>query len=229
MTMSFIRRAGLLVLLLAGSPGWSQEDLSLLLQPSISLNYAVSPTYFHNFSIAKRLSYLNLGQETLSVRNVDLSHFSNFKLGVHPSVGLGVLYRFRDAFEGENTDELRFTEQFNYVTRNHSIRFGHRIRAEQRIFSIETLHRFRYRFALDGPMQGRKLDPGELYWVGGLEGLLTVGKEIEPIYSLRTGGWIGYLANSTIKIQVGVEYRVVDWWDRNRPVLFMLTSLVVNL
>ncbi len=229
MTMSFIRGSCLLVILLAGFPGWAQEDLSLLLQPSISLNYKVTGSYAHNFSIAQRLSYLNLGEETLSVRNLDLSHFSNVKLGVHPSVGIGVLYRFREAFEGENTDELRITEQFNYVTRNHSIRFGHRIRTEQRIFPSETLHRFRYRFALDGPVQGRKLDPGELYWIGGLEGLLTAGKGIEPVYSLRTSGWLGYLANSAIKIQVGGEYRIVNLWDRNRPVLFLLTSLVVNL
>lgn len=229
MTMSFIKRCCLMGFLLAGSPLWSQEDLSLLLQPSISLNYKVTGSYAHNFSIAQRLSYLNLGEETLSVRNLDLSHFSNVKLGVHPSVGIGVLYRFREAFEGENTDELRFTEQFNYVTRNHSVRFGHRIRTEQRMFSSQTLHRFRYRFALDGPLQGRKLDPGELYWITGLEGLLTAGKGIEPIYSLRTSGWLGYLANSAIKIQVGGEYRIVNLWDSNRPVLFLLTSLVVNL
>lgn len=206
-----------------------QEDLSFLLQPTVSLNYPVLPTYYHNFSIAQRVSYLSLGEETLAIRNIDLSHFSNFKWGVNRSVGLGVLYRFREAFEGESTNELRLTQQFNVVSRNHSLRYGHRLRSEQRIFSSETLHRFRYRFAVDGPLQGEKLDPGELYWIGGLEGLLTVGKGIGPIYSLRTSGWLGYLANAAIKIQIGGEYRIVNLWEDNRPFLFLLTSLVITL
>jgi len=218
-----------LLLTMPGLAMWGQEDLSLLLQPTISFNYSVSPTYFHNFSVAQRVSYLSLGQENLEVRNIDLSHFSNFKWGVNRSVGLGILYRFREAFEGENTDELRLTQQLNLVSRNHSLRYGHRLRSEQRFFSTETLHRFRYRFAVDGPLQGKKLDPGELYWIGGLEGILTVGKGTGPIYSLRTGGWLGYLATKVLKIQVGGEYRIVDLWDGNRPFLFLLTSLVITL
>ena len=229
MTMSFTRRCCLLFLLITGLPGWSQEDLSLLLQPKVALNYAVSPAYAHNFSIAQRVSYLNLGEETLAIRNIDLSHFSNFKLGIRPSAGIGILYRFREAFEGENTDELRLTQQLNFVSRNNSLRYGHRLRSEQRIFALETLHRFRYRFAADGPLQGKKLDEGELYWIGGVEGLLTVGKRTEPIYSLRTGGWLGYLATEVIKIQVGGEYRIVNLGEGNRPFLFLLTSLVITL
>lgn len=229
MTMFFIRRYCLLFLLISGLIGWSQEDLSLLLQPKVSLNYAISATYFHNFSVAQRVSYLNLGEETLAVQNLDLSHFSTFKWGVHRSLGLGILYRFREAFEGESSDEVRLTQQFNFVTRANSLRFGHRLRTEQRLLPSQTLHRFRYRFSLDGPLQGKKLDPGELYWIGSLEGLLTAGKGLPPIYSLRTSGWLGYLANSTIKVQVGGEYRVVNLWEDNRPFLFLLTSLVINL
>jgi hypothetical protein len=227
--MSSIRRCWLLILLIAGLPGWCQEDLSLLLQPRVSLNYAVTPAYFHNFSVAQRLSYLNLGEENLAVRNIDLTHFSNFKLGIHASAGLGILYRIREAFEGENTDEIRFTEQYNHVSRPGSIRFGHRFRVEQRVFPSRTLHRFRYRFALDGPLEGKKLDPGELYWIGSLEGLLTAGRGLHPLYSFRTSGWLGYLASRTFKIQVGSEYRIVNLWKGNRPVLFLLTSLVFNL
>ena len=229
MTMSFTRRCCLLLLLITGLPGWSQEDLSLLLQPKVALNYAVSPAYAHNFSIAQRVSYLNLGEETLAIRNIDLSHFSNFKLGIRPSAGIGILYRFREAFEDENTDEVRFTEQFNYVSRPNSLRFGHRLRVEQRLFPSQTLHRFRYRFALDGPLEGKKLDPGELYWIGSLEGLLTAAKGLQPVYALRASGWLGYLANAAIKIQVGGEYRIVNIGKSNRPFLFLLTSLVINL
>jgi hypothetical protein len=214
---------------MSGPVMWCQEDLSLILQPTVSFNYPVSPTYFHNFSVSQRVSYLNLGQETMAIRNIDLSHFSDFKWGIQRSFGLGILYRFREAFEGENTDELRLTQQFNFVSRNHALRFGHRLRSEQRFFPSQTLHRFRYRFAMDGPLQGKKLDSGELYWIGGLEGLLLVGKGISPTYSLRTSGWLGYLATKVIKIQVGGEYRMVNLGKSNLPFLFLLTSLVITL
>ena len=229
MTMSCIKRCWVFVLVIAGPLGWAQEDLSLLLEPRVSLNYPVTATYSHNFSIAQRVLYLNLGEEEIATRNVDLSHFSIVNWGVNRSLGLGILYRFREAFEEQNTNELRLTQQVNFVNRGQSLRFGHRLRAEQRIFPSLTLHRFRYRFAVDGPLQGKSLDPGELYWIGGLEGLFTSGKGIEPSYSLRTIGWLGYLANDLIKIQVGGEYRIAQLWDSNRPFLFLLTSLVFNL
>lgn len=215
--------------MIAGPVCWPQEDLSLLLQPSVSLNYPVLANYTHNFSIAQRVSYLNLGEKNITTRHMDLSHFSNLKWGVNRSLGLGILYRFREVFEDQSTNELRLTQQVNFLSHSRSLRFGHRLRTEQRLFPGLTLHRFRYRFAADGPLQGAKLDAGELYWIGALEGLLTAGKGLEPAYSLRTSTWLGYLANDLIKIQVGGEYRVVEIWDRNRPFLFLLTSLVFNL
>ncbi|MEJ2583983.1 MAG: DUF2490 domain-containing protein, partial [Robiginitalea sp.] len=215
--MSSIRRYCLFILLIAGSVGWSQEDLSLLLQPKFSINYSLSPTYFHNFSVAQRVSFLNLGQETLSIRHIDLSHFSTFKWGVRHSVGLGVLYRFRELFENQSANELRLTQQLNIVLRGNSLRYGHRLRTEQRLLPSQTLHRFRYRFAVDGPLQGKKLNPGELYWIGGLEGLLTVGKNLRPGYSIRTSGWLGYLASNKLRIQIGGEYRLASLWKGNRP------------
>ena len=160
---------------------------------------------------------------------MDLSHFSSVKWGVNRSLGLGILYRFREVFEDQSTNELRLTQQVNFVSRGQSFRFGHRLRTEQRLFPGLTLHRFRYRFAVDGPLQGKKLDPGETYWIGGLEGLLMVGKGLEPAYSLRTSGWFGYLVSDLLRIQVGGEYRIVGIWDSNRPFLFLLTSLVFNL
>ena len=56
-----------------------------------------------------------------------------------------------------------------------------------------------------------------------------VGKGLEPAYSLRTSGWLGYLVSDLIRIQVGGEYRIVEILDSNRPFLFLLTSLVLNL
>jgi hypothetical protein len=106
---------------------------------------------------------------------------------------------------------------------------GHRLRAQQRIQPSRTVHRFRYRFALDGPLEGDKLDVGEAYWIGSLESLLSVGKGIKPQHDIRATSWVGYLWSEGLKIQGGAQYRQEDYTGDSTPVLFFLTSLVVFL
>ena len=227
--MSFIKRMGILCFVFFSCACWGQDDLLGLLQPRVSLNYSLNPHYAHNFSFAQRVLFLNPVNSGIETIHLDLAHFSNFKLPRQRSIGLGIMYRLREPFEGPDQNELRLTQQFNLIHRKHSIRFGHRFRTEQRIFPSLTVHRFRYRFSADGPVQGKKLDPGELYWVGNLEALNSVGKGIRPLYGLRATAWLGYLASDTAKIQVGTEYRRVGLWLEGRPVLFLLSSLILNL
>lgn len=106
---------------------------------------------------------------------MDLAHFSKLKIRDNQSIALGLQYRFRQNFEnGEN--ELRLTQQYNITNKPNAVRFGHRLRTEQRITNSLTTHRFRYRFALDFPLVGEKLDTGEPYFVGSFENLLSVAK-----------------------------------------------------
>lgn len=227
--MSFIKRVWILCLAFYCGTCCGQDDLIGFLQPQISLNYSLSPTYAHNFSFAQRALFLNPSDSGIGTIHLDLAHFSNFKLPRQRSIGLGIMYRLREPFDGPGQNELRLTQQFNLIHRKYSIRFGHRLRTEQRILPSRTVYRFRYRFAADGPVQGEKLDPGELYWLGNLEALNSVGKGIRPVYGLRASAWLGYLANTTAKIQVGTEYRRVGLWLEGRPVLFLLSSLILNL
>jgi hypothetical protein len=139
------------------------------------------------------------------------------------------MYRFRKPFEGPDQNELRLTQQLNLLHSWNSVRFGHRLRTEQRILPSRTIHRFSYRFAADGPLQGEKLVAQELYWVGNLEALTSVGNGIRPIYDFRASTWLGFLANETAKFQVGAEYRRVGFWREGRPLFFLLSSLILNL
>ncbi len=227
--MSSIKKRCFLFALLAPSFIFAQEDLLGFLQPQISVNYSLTPVYSHNFSVTQRVFFLNVPQNSIPTRHVDLAHFSNFKVDGNRSLGLGIMYRFREPFEGTDINELRLTQQANITSRLRAMRLGHRFRTEQRIFPTRTVHRFRYRFSADGPLQGEKLDPRELYWVGNLESLVSVGKGIRPVYGLRAGAWIGFLANNTTRIQIGTEYRRVGLWMEGRPVLFLHSSLILNL
>ncbi len=138
----------------------AQENLTAYWQPAMALNYKVTETYLHNFSIQNRNYVFDDEALQLSVRQLDLVHFSNLKLQHNQSVAFGILYRFRETFDG-GANELRLTQQYNIQSSPYVVRYGHRLRSEQRITAAKTTHRFRYRFSLDFPLQGEKLDVGE--------------------------------------------------------------------
>lgn len=227
--MSCTRRGLLLLLWLCPALALAQEGYTGYLQPKVSLNYPVTPEYSHNFSVIPRVYFRNEGTTGLRTRHLDLSHFSSFKWGPHRSFGFGVLYRFREAFESGNENELRLVQQLNFTKRARALRFGHRLRTEQRMQPGRTIHRFRYRFAADGPLQGEKLDVGETYWIGSLESLLSAGKGMGPEYDLRLSGWLGYLLGDGLKIQGGIQYRQEDLSHTRASVLFVMTSMVFSL
>ncbi len=197
-------------------------------QPQIALNYDVSKTYSHNFSIENRNFIYQEEDFEFSVRQIDLNHFSKWSVGGGQSLALGIKYRFRENFDGGN-NELRFTQQYNTANRPFSIRYGHRFRAEQRITDEPTVHRFRYRFAVDFPLQGEKLDVGESYLVATAESLLSVGNELLPQYDQRFVGQIGWLLSKKTKLQLGLEYRFEDFTKATEQVYFLLSSLVFSL
>ncbi len=227
--MSCIKRALCLLWYMGPVLLLAQEDFTGYLEPALALNYQVTPTYSHNFSFSPRIYFRQEGETGLRTRHMDLRHFSSVSWGPDGSVGFGILYRFRDNFEPSREDELRLTQQVNFTSRPGVVRMGHRLRAQQRIQPSRTVHRFRYRFALDGPLEGDKLDVGEAYWIGSLESLLSVGKGIKPQHDIRATSWVGYLWSEGLKIQGGAQYRQEDYTGNSTPVLFFLTSLIVFL
>lgn len=205
----------------------AQSDFIGYWEPGIAFNYAVNKNYKHNFGIRKR-SFIYTDNETeLRLRQIDVSHFSNWKFNAHESVGGGVLYRFRDDFDGQS-NELRLTQQYNYAIRPAIVRFGHRIRAEQRITTQRTIYRFRYRFAVDFPLNGEKTDVGEAYLAVANELLLSVAHKLAPEYDHRITSQIGWLLTKKMRIQTGIEYRSENFIGDTEPVLLLLSSLVFS-
>lgn len=207
---------------------YSQENLTAYWQPAFAMNYKVTETYSHNVSLQNR-NYIFDDEETqLSVRHFDLVHFSNLKLQDNQSIALGVLYRFRETFDG-GANELRLTQQYNITSKPFVVRYGQRFRTEQRITSARTTHRFRYRFSIDFPLRGEKLDIGEPYLVANAESLLSLAKEKRPQYDARLTLNIGWKLSDLIKFQIGTEYRTEDFSQNLEHVLFLLSTLNVSL
>ncbi|WP_067036562.1 DUF2490 domain-containing protein [Allomuricauda sp. CP2A] len=227
--MSSIKWYCFLVVVLCIQTIPAQDNLTGYWQPQFAINYDVGPLYSHNFSVANRNYVIDDSALQLSGRQLDIAHFSNFKIQDNQSIALGIQYRFRNVFEGRG-DELRFTQQFNITKKPIDVRYGHRFRTEQRITKLLTVHRFRYRFAVDFPLKGEKLDIGEPYFVGSFENLLSVSKNASPQYDTRLTGQVGWQLQGGLKLQVGLEYRLEDYTSPlPQNVIFLLTSAQLSL
>lgn len=205
-----------------------QENFTTFFQPQIAVNYDAGSFYSHNFSIENRNYLIENGNTNLQVRHLHLAHFSSLQLRENQSIALGIQYRFQEWFD-DGTNELRLTQQFNSTKRPMVVRYGHRLRSEQRITQKSTVHRLRYRFSLDLPLQGEKLDVGETYMVANLESLLSVTRSQKPSYDKRLTLNLGWLLQSETKFQFGVEYRTEDFTNELEHVLFFLSSLNFSL
>jgi len=207
----------------------AQENFTGLFQPKIAVNYKVIENYKHNFSIAHRNYFYRNEAIKISTRQIDIVHFSNLKIEDNLSIAFGIQYRFRENFETDKLNELRFTQQFNITNKPRNVRFGHRLRAQQRITSDLVVHRFRYRFSIDFPLQGEQLDVGEPYFVTNTETLWSIAKSKLPQYDQRFTVNIGWLVAPKTKLQAGLQYRIEDYIHQTRFEFFLHTNLILAL
>lgn len=139
------------------------------------------------------------------------------------------MWRNSNFFDSGRVDEFRITEQFNIKNSPHSVRYGHRFRAEQRISSVLTIHRLRYRFAIDFPLEGKTLDIGESYMLFSMETLASFSTSLKPFYDLRLRGGIGWRLNQRSNLQISIEYRIGDYTRIAEDVFLLETALNLGL
>jgi hypothetical protein len=226
--MPYINRFVILGVLLVSLSSYAQDNFESLGESSFALDYKVSNNY--SFISAARTRYYLYKDSDLTIENrqIDLIHLSTLKLNYNHSLRLGLLYRFRDLFN-DGSNELRFSQQFSYTKQNMALRFTHTFSFEQRLFEDFTILRTRYRFGLDTPLSGEKLDVGESYLVVSMEALLSQSQKIKPEIDHRTTAQIGWLLTERLKIQVGFEYRFEAFNIETEEKLFVLTSASIKI
>jgi hypothetical protein len=123
---------------------------------------------------------------------------------------IGATYRLarRGGLDEVPNIENRFAQQITTSQRLRKYRLRERLLLEQRVFRQATRHRWRFRVALDYPLNGDKLDPGEWYLNHQTE-LLS-----EPF---ETDAWTGrehrlYTGTGTLlptgsRLEIGMEAR----------------------
>lgn len=228
MSMSSIKDNLTIFFILLASCLYAQNNFEGLGETGISINHKVNSSYKFNFSARSRYYLYQDDNFSFSNRQLDFVHFSTFNVDYNHSLSLGVQYRLREVIDGAN-DELRLTQQFNYTKHRNALRFGYRVRFEQRILENFTIFRTRYRFALDFPLNGEKLNIGEYYLITSTELLLSLSNVMKPEIDHRTTAQIGWLLSKKTKIQLGLEYRFEAFNINTAQKLYILTSYILKV
>lgn len=228
MSMSYTKYLIIFIFVFVNLHLFSQDNFEGLGETGFSLNYKVDNSYKVNFSIRSRYYLYQDDNFNFENRQLDFIHFSTLNLDYNHSLSVGILYRLRASIDG-GSNELRLTQQFNYTKKNQGFRFGHRLRFEQRNLDELTILRSRYRFALDFPLNGEKLDVGESYVVTSMEALLSKSKKMKPELDHRTTTQLGWLLSERLKFQLGLEYRFEAFNIDTQHKLFVLTSFILKV
>ncbi len=207
---------------------FAQSDFASLGESELAINSDVSDSYEINFGLRTRYFLYRGSSFEWNTRQIDISHFSNLKLNYNHDISLGIQYRNRAIFD-DTPNELRITQQFNFTKSGYGLRYGHRFRTEQRILYGKTIFRHRYRFAVDFPLNGEKLDVGEAYLVSSMELLLSLSQPDKPEIDHRTTGLIGWKISNDLKLQAGLEYRFEALNIETDYRLFFLTSAILKI
>ncbi|MFS4482493.1 DUF2490 domain-containing protein [Hyunsoonleella sp. 2307UL5-6] len=206
----------------------AQDNIQSLGETAVSINHKVSQTYSINFAARSRYFLYRDNAVQYQQQQIDVFHFSTFSLNYNHKLSFGVYYRHRDWFKsGDN--EIRFTQQFNYTKQKLGVRYGHRFRTEQRILNTNTIYRQRYRFAVDFPLNGEKLDISEAYLVSAVESLLSLSEGIKPETDIRLSSQIGWQITEQLKLQTGLEYRLEAFNVNTSHQLFLLTTGILKI
>lgn len=207
----------------------AQEKFTGNYEPYIKLEYKVTGVYSHKFIVEERINWYSKENLNANITQLDLAHFSTFKLSDKSALALGVQFRFEENFDKTQENELRFTEEYKYSYKIQNSKIQHRLRSEQRITTSSTSHRIRYKWGLTYPLKRNKINLSKIYVIANLETLLTLSQFKKPKYQQRIGTGIGWYLNKFTKLELVAEYRLDDFANNLDHELFLVTGVNLNL
>lgn len=133
----------------------------------------------------------------------DLQAFAAFS--IQPLIRITGGYQYR--IEGSGINNHRSIQQIDFLQRNRNNRIGYRIRADQTFHPEEApLWRMRLRVAIEWPLQGKTLDPGELYLVASNEPIYGFQNH-EHTFENRLVASLGRYFSKKARLEAGLDYR----------------------
>ena len=227
MTTSFSKFLLFAIFMLIGYSARSQH-FELMAEPDITLNYDPDNRWSYNFEIANRNLAAVDDDGSTGVQHVEISHFTSYEVGFYSKLSLGIRYRFREMFDESRHDEVRITEQFGLSKNYNRVKVAHRWRFEQRLRG-NTTFRTRYRFSVQFPLNGDRVDASEFFMVGDTEALWSLGKYEKPDLEHRFGLALGNKIFQNTNADVGLEYRLGNYLLQSEHSLFITAGLTIDL
>lgn len=206
-----------------------QAQTDVYFQPEISVNHSPKNRWSFNFQLANRNLVIKDGAHFLEAQQLEFSHFTSYESGFYSKVSLGVMYRNKDWFNPENSDEYRVTEQYSFAKKYNALRLSHRLRTEQRYYTGNTVYRGRYRFAADFPLQGASLNHKEFYGSLSAEVLYSLSAKMSPELDQRFTTTLGKQITEQLKLQLGLEYRFENYLNEKSERILISTSAIYKI
>jgi len=220
--MQYRKKLMYFLLIFTGFKVWTQNNFNSLGETSLIIKHKVSQKYNADFTFRNRYILYNQKGFKYVEQQVDVFHFSTFKLNTNYNLTAGVYYRNRDVFD-TGSNELRFLQQLSYKKQKTRIRYQHRFRTEQRILNTQTIFRQRYKFAINYMLIKKT------YIINAIEGLLSINKARANETDLRFSTQIGWQITQALKLQTGVEHRLEAFNLTAKNNLYLLTSAVLKI
>ncbi len=186
---------------------FAQVETSVGLLPSLNFNQKLSNIYDLNLKIESRhLLFEKVPNQTNKLKYnyslTDISLIAGKKIGLSNKILFGGLTRVEP-----NSFSIRTIQQLVLQNKIAHLRIAHRIGSDQTFSATESSEfRFRYRFTLEIPLSGRKVDEREFYFKNNMEIINSFQKKEYDI-EFRIVPFIGYVIDKKHKIEFGIDNR----------------------
>jgi hypothetical protein len=205
----------------------AQQNFAGYFEPAVELSYQVSSKYSHSFGIENRTIIYRDNGAQYSVKQIDISHFSEYQIEATYALGLGLKYRWENLFDSEEENELRLQQQVVYKPERSIFKASHRLRTEQRLYASDSKHRFRYQLGYTIPLAHQ--NPSQPYLKVATESLLEIAKTQKPELEQRFGVGFGWLLTPETSFKLGIEYQLADYIQDLNHELFLLAEFGIKL
>lgn len=127
----------------------------------------------------------------------------NKRVGARSSVNFGYLLLVK-----RNMLEHRFNQQYSKVVSKLSYKIGHRLSVDETFSNNSALRlRLGYRYLIEKPLKGEKLDAGEPFLKSGVETVLSNQSNLYEIEN-RLHLYFGYKTGVKSKLEIGPNFRL---------------------
>lgn len=206
----------------------AQENFSLYNEPEISLEVETDTPWSYEFGVAHRRLVYAKEEYAFVAKNIELSHFTYYKIGKHSKLGLGLTYKFTELFTTTAHDKFLIMQQFSHAKTYNWVKIGHRLRVEER-FQKEFSLRPRYKLSAEVELSSTQKKVAGFSLSVYTEALLILSKYNSSRLDQRFGFSIEKGLSEDVAIEIGLEYQHEDYTHNPEVDLFILSGLSISL